>query len=80
MISRQRRRLGKLFTGKGLAPRKRAGQNSGMKVYWFTDHEQGGFPVERSALGGCDLSAAHCWGIAMAGPAQRRYPFFVAVC
>jgi hypothetical protein len=25
-------------------------------AYWFTQHEKGGFPVERAALGSCDLS------------------------
>jgi hypothetical protein len=27
-----------------------------MKASWFTSREQGGFPVERAALGSCDLS------------------------
>jgi hypothetical protein len=53
---------GKLLTGKGLVPRKRAGQNSAMKAYWFTVHEQGGFPVESAALGSCDLSIMHIAG------------------
>jgi len=33
-----------------------------MKAYWFTDHEQGGFPVERAALGSCELSVLHIGG------------------
>jgi hypothetical protein len=33
-----------------------------MKAYWFTVHEQGGFPVERAALGSCDLSVLHIAG------------------
>jgi hypothetical protein len=33
-----------------------------MKTYWFTDQEQGGFPVERAALGSCDLSIMHIAG------------------
>jgi hypothetical protein len=33
-----------------------------MKAYWFTSHEQGGFPVERAALGSCDLSVLHIAG------------------
>lgn len=33
-----------------------------MKAYWFTDQGQGGFPVERAALGGCDLSIMHIAG------------------
>jgi hypothetical protein len=33
-----------------------------MKAYWFTVHEQGGFPVERAALGSCELSALHIGG------------------
>jgi hypothetical protein len=53
---------GKLLTGNGLVPRKRAGQHSAMKAYWFTDHEQGGFPLERAALGSCDLSVLHIAG------------------
>jgi hypothetical protein len=28
-------------------------------AHWFTDHEQGGFPIERAALGSCDLSVLH---------------------
>jgi hypothetical protein len=27
-----------------------------MKAYWFTSSEKDGFPVERAAFGGCDLS------------------------
>lgn len=44
-----------------------------MKAYWFTDREQGGFPVERAALGSCDLSVLHIavdgngWSGGMAG-------------
>ena len=52
----------KLLTGKGLASRKRAGQNSDMKANWFTVREQGGFPVERAALGSCELSVLHIAG------------------
>jgi hypothetical protein len=33
-----------------------------MKMYWFTSHEQGGFPVERAALGTCDLSVLRIAG------------------
>ena len=33
-----------------------------MKAYWFTVHEQRGFPVERAALGSCDLSMLHIAG------------------
>ena len=33
-----------------------------MKAYWFTHHEEGGFPVERAALGSCDLSVLHIAG------------------
>jgi hypothetical protein len=33
-----------------------------MKACWFTVHEQGGFPVERAALGSCDLSMLHIAG------------------
>ena len=33
-----------------------------MKAYWFTVREQGGFPVERAALGSCELSALHVGG------------------
>jgi hypothetical protein len=35
---------------------------SGMKAYWFTVREHGGFPVERAALGSCELSALHIGG------------------
>jgi hypothetical protein len=31
-------------------------------AYWFTQHEHGGFPVERAALGSCDLSIVHIGG------------------
>lgn len=31
-------------------------------AHWFTQHEQGGFPVERAALGSCELSAMHIAG------------------
>jgi hypothetical protein len=31
-------------------------------AHWFTQHEQGGFPVERAALGSCDLSILHIGG------------------
>jgi hypothetical protein len=34
-----------------------------MKAHWFTVHEQGGFPVERAALGSCDLSVLHIAGV-----------------
>jgi hypothetical protein len=33
-----------------------------MNAYWFTVREQGGFPVERAALGSCDLSMLHIAG------------------
>lgn len=33
-----------------------------MLAHWFTQHEQGGFPVERAALGSCDLSMIHIAG------------------
>ena len=33
-----------------------------MKACWFTVREQGGFPVERAALGPCELSALHVGG------------------
>ena len=29
---------------------------------WFTQHERGGFPVEKAAVGGCDLSALYVGG------------------
>lgn len=32
------------------------------RAHWFTQHEQGGFPVERAALGSCDLSMIHIAG------------------
>jgi hypothetical protein len=32
------------------------------KTYWFTQHEQGGFPVERAAPGSCDLSVLRIGG------------------
>ena len=32
------------------------------QAHWFTQHEFGGFPVERAALGSCDLSALHVGG------------------
>jgi hypothetical protein len=31
-------------------------------TYWFTQHERGGFPVEKAALGSCDLSMMHIGG------------------
>jgi hypothetical protein len=31
-------------------------------AYWFTQHEEGGFPIERAALGSCDLSVLHVGG------------------
>jgi hypothetical protein len=33
-----------------------------MKAYWFTSSEKNGFPVERAALGSCDLSLLHVGG------------------
>jgi hypothetical protein len=33
-----------------------------LQAYWFTQHEQGGFPVEQAALGSCDLSVLHVGG------------------
>jgi hypothetical protein len=33
-----------------------------MKTCWFTQHEQGGFPIERAALGSCDLSVLRIGG------------------
>jgi hypothetical protein len=33
-----------------------------MKAYWLTVREEGGFPVERAALGHCELSALHIGG------------------
>lgn len=31
-------------------------------AHWFTQHEDGGFPIERAALGSCDLSMMHIAG------------------
>jgi hypothetical protein len=31
-------------------------------AYWFTQHESGGFPIEKAALGSCDLSVLHVGG------------------
>jgi hypothetical protein len=31
-------------------------------AHWFTQHEEGGLPVERAALGSCDLSLLHVGG------------------
>lgn len=31
-------------------------------AYWFTQQEHGGVPVERAALGACDLSVLHVCG------------------
>jgi len=31
-------------------------------AHWFTQHEDGGFPVQRAALGSCDLSMMHIGG------------------
>ena len=33
-----------------------------MLAHWFTQHEQGGFPIEKAALGSCDLSVLHVGG------------------
>lgn len=33
-----------------------------MVAHWFTDYDGGGFPVERAALGGCDLSVVYVRG------------------
>jgi hypothetical protein len=33
-----------------------------MKAYWFKVEEKGGFPVERAALGSCELSVMHIAG------------------
>jgi hypothetical protein len=33
-----------------------------LQAKWFTQHEHGGFPVERAALGSCDLSVLHVGG------------------
>ena len=32
------------------------------KAYWFTQHEQGSFPIEKAAVGSCDLSVLHAGG------------------
>ena len=31
-------------------------------AHWFTHREHGGFPIEKAALGSCDLSALHVGG------------------
>jgi hypothetical protein len=31
-------------------------------AHWFTQHEDGGFPIEKAALGCCDLSILHVGG------------------
>ena len=31
-------------------------------AHWFTQHERGGFPIEKAALGSCDLSILHVGG------------------
>jgi hypothetical protein len=33
-----------------------------LQAKWFTQQEHGGFPVERAALGSCDLSILHVGG------------------
>jgi hypothetical protein len=33
-----------------------------MQVHWFTHLEHGGFPVEKAAVGSCDLSVLHVGG------------------
>jgi hypothetical protein len=33
-----------------------------MTAHWFTHLEHGGFPIERAALGSCDLSILHVGG------------------
>jgi len=33
-----------------------------MIAQWFTQHEHGGFPIERAVLGSCDLSMLHIGG------------------
>ena len=33
-----------------------------MIAYWLTQQEHGGFPLERAALGSCDLSVLHIGG------------------
>ena len=32
------------------------------RAYWFTEHEDGGFPVEKAAPGSCDLWVLHVGG------------------
>ena len=32
------------------------------RAYWFTEHEDGGFPVEKAALGSCALPVLHVGG------------------
>jgi hypothetical protein len=31
-------------------------------AHWFTQYDPGGFPVEKAALGACDLSVLHVGG------------------
>jgi hypothetical protein len=31
-------------------------------AHWFTHKEHGGFPIERAAVGSCDLSVLHVGG------------------
>jgi hypothetical protein len=31
-------------------------------AYWFEQKEQGGFPIQRAAIGSCDLSMLHVGG------------------
>ena len=31
-------------------------------AHWFTDYDGGGFPIEKAALGGSDLSVAYVGG------------------
>jgi hypothetical protein len=50
-----------------------------MKTSWFTYHEQGGFPVERAALGSCDLSVLHVgdewqWLVRQLAATWRKVP------
>jgi hypothetical protein len=33
-----------------------------MTAHWFTQDEHGGFPIEPTALGSCDLSILHVGG------------------
>jgi hypothetical protein len=33
-----------------------------MIAQWFTQHEYGGFPIERAVFGSCDLSMLHIGG------------------